>query len=549
MNEPFDAPEIPIQPGHKIPLQNPRLQRRVRRWLGRLLVCNPFYLLSVALLLFGCYRISLEPALFNHEAAHLFFNFTSLQVYELLLVLTAVFLAARRIWYDSTLLVGIENLLIFVPFILISQAALINSAITWQLAVASGLIALGRAAALKHWIRHLDIPRGLAAAGVFVLIVNAALPVVYRILHESKFGTHPDWGAAFYTNEWTWWGILPSVCVAALLTAPLRSRDNLWPGHRWLLPGLALLWVGGTTVHLYCLGYVYDFLLRGDLVAPALCTLAWILCKAVSEVRPSLSAWARAVLLVLPLAVSYLAFAQPGHKVFFVLALLNLVIYRGLLLRRAADIVTFQLFLLAATALVSGFPEDWGQPYVQEFSRAKCVGVAIAGYVLLQSAFSSSPKAGLFGALVCSTTIVAFLGSEATAVHWALQAGTVFLLLHSLRWAEPAYPGAPLLRIITAAAWIVDSFVWLRAGSPPGMPWLGAAIVLAVAVIFHYQTKSWASRLVSIAAIVVMLLGPANATGGKLQSIPTGVLAVLGSFFLFAMGTLAALWRARWHGP
>src|SRR5215470_7841238 len=61
-------------------------------WLRRLLACNPFYLASVALLLYGCYRISLEPGIFGKESAHLIFNFGSLQTYELLLVVTAIFL-------------------------------------------------------------------------------------------------------------------------------------------------------------------------------------------------------------------------------------------------------------------------------------------------------------------------------------------------------------------------------------------------------------------------------------------------------------------------
>jgi hypothetical protein len=43
------------------------------------------------------------------------------------------FLNARRsLWYDSTLLVGLENLLVFLPFILISLAALID----WHMAQA-----------------------------------------------------------------------------------------------------------------------------------------------------------------------------------------------------------------------------------------------------------------------------------------------------------------------------------------------------------------------------------------------------------------------------
>src|SRR5712671_3566468 len=126
MNEPNDVPQIPFEPApNDLPAKTALIEggRSGPLW-KRLLACNPFYLVSVALLLFACYRISLEPRLFDHEAAHLLFNFTSLQIYELLLVVTAIFLAARRIWYDSTLLVGLENLLLLVPFILISQAAL-----------------------------------------------------------------------------------------------------------------------------------------------------------------------------------------------------------------------------------------------------------------------------------------------------------------------------------------------------------------------------------------------------------------------------------------
>src|ERR1700742_272108 len=92
-------------------------------WAKRFLVCNPFYLVSAALLLFGMYRISVDRNLFTEEISQLAFNLSSLEFYEVLLVVTAIFLASRRIWYDSTLLVGLENLLIFVPFILVSQVA------------------------------------------------------------------------------------------------------------------------------------------------------------------------------------------------------------------------------------------------------------------------------------------------------------------------------------------------------------------------------------------------------------------------------------------
>src|SRR6516225_1462027 len=94
--------------------------------IRRFLACNPWYLLSAALLLYSFYLISADRSFLTSEVSQLSFNLGSLQLYEALVVVTAIFLARRAIWYDSTLLVGLESLLVLVPFILISQAALIN---------------------------------------------------------------------------------------------------------------------------------------------------------------------------------------------------------------------------------------------------------------------------------------------------------------------------------------------------------------------------------------------------------------------------------------
>src|SRR5262245_8143654 len=123
-----NGPENPSLTAPLLPEAAQEVEPTPGYWLKRLLACNPFYLLSVALLLYACYRISIEPRLFNNEQAHLIFNFGALQLYELLLAGTAVLLARRLVWYDSTLLVGVENLLLLVPFILISQAGLISRA-------------------------------------------------------------------------------------------------------------------------------------------------------------------------------------------------------------------------------------------------------------------------------------------------------------------------------------------------------------------------------------------------------------------------------------
>src|ERR1700722_6902076 len=113
----------------------PSMPRPLSWWLRKLFACTPFYLVSAALLLYGCYRVSIDAPIFNRETARLLFNFSSVQAYEVLLVLVGIFFARRSLWYDSTLLVGLENMLVFVPFILISQAALTDAHMTLAICV------------------------------------------------------------------------------------------------------------------------------------------------------------------------------------------------------------------------------------------------------------------------------------------------------------------------------------------------------------------------------------------------------------------------------
>ena len=91
-------PALPLQPPPAPPVfpppPPPPLPRRpLSYWLRRCLACNPFYLVSAALLLYGLYRVSVDPNFLATESAQLFFNFTSLQLYEVLLVGTAIVLA------------------------------------------------------------------------------------------------------------------------------------------------------------------------------------------------------------------------------------------------------------------------------------------------------------------------------------------------------------------------------------------------------------------------------------------------------------------------
>jgi hypothetical protein len=141
---------VPIEATPETPAPVASPPRPLPHWLKRLFVCNPFFLASAMLLLYGLYRVSIDPNFLATEVAQLTFNFTSLQCYELLLVVTAAVLARRHLWHDSTVLVLLENLFLLVPFILISQAALIEPRFVWSLCAVAVALAGARTEAARR---------------------------------------------------------------------------------------------------------------------------------------------------------------------------------------------------------------------------------------------------------------------------------------------------------------------------------------------------------------------------------------------------------------
>jgi hypothetical protein len=501
------------------------------------------YLGSAALLLYGFYLVSCDPTFLHTEVAQLSFNLSSLQLYEALVVATAIFLAGRAVWYDSTLLVGLENLLLLVPFILISQAALIEQRLVWILCLAGGCLAAIRLLCLERFIAPLNFPRRLAGASALVLATNMALPIVYRILHESKIGTKPDWGAAYQTNQYVWWLLIPALCAASTALPLARSRGEDWPQRVWLPLGCFSLWVVGTGVHLYCLGYVYDFDLRPELLAPALWMLFWVLSLRVTLLLPGPAAWKNA-LWILPMLATLLAAPQNGKQVFLALTALNMGIFAFLYFRQRAPFA-LHLLLISVVALAGGLPEEWGRSLAAGFSREKVVGAGAGLYFLLCTVLSRQPRVGLLGAIIAATMVSA-LGEHPLALHWAAQIGLAFLLLHSLRWTAPFEEGAGVLRWLAALGWIGHSFVWTHIY---GGGWAPCAVALPVLCLFlaaRWVQGQWGSVAIPLGAVLALLSPTSHSAAVQIHSAPPGLLAVLGSFALFGLGTLAAVTKHRW---
>lgn len=516
-------------------------------WMKRLLACNPFYLVSAALLLFGMNRVSADPDVLGTELAQLTFNFSSLQLYELLLVGTAIGLARRAVWYDSTLLLVLENLLVLVPFMLVSQAAFMQPGLVWTFcSLAVVLVGMRMGAARRFVVGFSPSPR-LISAGLGVLAANAALPVVYRHLHEFKVGTRPTSGTAFEMNEQSWLWLLPVLCALTSLLPHPREDGKLPVQRRWFPVALFLLWLAGTGVHLYSLGYVYDFALRRELLAPSLCVLAWVvqwrLRDFVAEPAPAL----RVATLILPLVAALVAVGVEGSRVGFTLLAMNIIGYAGVALLDRGNRAARHLVMIALALAVATFPREWAVlAGAQLGSRAHWIGLAAAAYLILSTAVTRNPKLALVGTVAASLLAGAWREPAPDALHWAVQAGLVFYLLHSLRWRDHEFPGAAVARLLTAVAWVAHAFCWVRGDAPfwltPGM----ATLVVAACWLHWWIRQKRLPVVILLAAALVAVLGPINMLLVTLQATPVGLVAVGASFLLSGLGTLAAVTKPRW---
>lgn len=521
--------------------------RPLAYWLKRLFVCNPFYLASAALLLYGLYRVSVDPTFLATEVGQLTFNFTSLQLYELLLVGTVMLLAARRIWYDATMLVVLENLLVLVPFILVSHAALIEPRTVWTLCLLAAGLAAGRIFWLRHRAGELTPPLRALLCGAAVLAVNTALPIVYRHFHETKFGTKLASGAAYEFNELGWFWLLPALAALAnLLPRPVEDRSGAVV-RRWFPQALFLFWLGGTGVHLFCLGYVYDFDLRPEQLAPVFWVLAWTLYLRLTDFIAVPTPVLPTTFLLCPLFATLIPLPAAGSRVFFVLSALNVIGYALVLWVQRGHRVTLHLTMVSFAAAFAALPVEVLTPLLGHFNRVNFIGAAALVYVMICSALSRNPKVAIVGAIAAAFAGGLLRDGQADTLHWAAQAGFVYFLLHSLRWHDYEHPGAAGVRVFIALVWVGQSFFWVREDATFWQPLATAGGVLLAWWLRGFVFRNWSAVVVPIAGALVVVCQPAHFACEQLQTAPGGVIAIVGSFVLFAAGTVLALTRHRWH--
>lgn len=519
---------------------------RHNHWLKQLFVKNPFYLISAGLLLYGIYRLSVDPKVFASEVGQLFFNFGSFQIYELLLVVTAIILARKKIWYDASLLVCLENLFLFIPFILISQALLIQNQIAVIFSCSACALVLARCGGLKKFLTEWTTPTRLFLFGGVLLIMNVVLPLLFRILQERTTALTHD----IYANEinkWLWIFAAPILLgLINLLPRPKTSGEIIL--HKGYFPLLLLaVWTAVTCAHLYCIGYIHELKWEYAFLAPLLWVGAWTFWNRLSDfdfLDSERDLKTRELLLIPTMIATLLAAFSQNWNLFFALNALNCFGY-AIIFVRQQNFTALYLTVASAALMFAGLPVKLLTTFHLQLERDQCFGIALAVYILIYNLLSRNPKIGLVGGLTAGIFAAIRLHGD-TAPWLAFQIGLIFLLAHSLRWEDAKHPSAKETRILVATLWVLHTIFWLYNQPTALMTTVSCAtVLLSLYGVVRLLTGNWAAKIIPIAAILILLTGPVLKLQTLFQNAPAGILAVIGSFVLFGIGTLLAFSRNR----
>jgi hypothetical protein len=501
----------------------------------RLIRCNPFYLISAVLLIYGVYRASIDPHFLSTETRQVIFNFGSLELYGVMLVVTAIFLSRRLIWYDATLLVFLENVLVLVPFILISHAVFLDSGLASTMSLLACVLVTAKFTAFKALFKNLNLPKDVLFLGALILIANTAIPLVFRK------GLDTDNELWTVRSQYCWFILLPLLVASGHILQPLRTVDDQPDEHRkaWIPLTTFLLWISGSAAHLYSVGYVDDQKFELAKFSVLLWSISWLLCAKITLAVSRFTRYAPELMLALPIAASLLAGKRPGLSI--ALNILNAAIFVVLCIRvRSIRLPALFGGISMFLALLS-VPDDWITPYVAHYSKPALIFVLANAALIVAALRMRTAKWAFIGAICLASLFAAASHKLMFAHHYAIQFACAFLLIHSLFWKGPLEKGSRFLLILASGIWAFDSLSLVGAGGlfMRALPFITAGPLLALAL-WHRN-----SILPIACAAIVILITPTAQVFSLTQNAPIGVLALAGSFLLFGIGTAFATWKRR----
>jgi hypothetical protein len=271
---------------------------------------------------------------------------------------------------------------------------------------------------------------------------------------------------------------------------------------------------------------------------------AWIIQFRVREFVSKPNPLGENLLLFMPLLLLPLL-AIASERILLVFASLNLIVYGLLWLRDRRSFPALIRLLGAIAIFFGGQPTVWIVHVLPDATRPEWVFLSICLCFFWLIFRSRNPTVALFAAL----GLAGFsLGCAPDLSRYALQVAWVSLLVHSLRRDDQAHRGATTLRALAAMGWVLISCSWLSEPVQPARVLVDSAagLLLLACLLQAVVFRNRKHLFVLICAGVVLSSEPAIISAKWLENESAGMVAVGGSFLVFALGSFAAFSKPKW---
>jgi hypothetical protein len=404
------------------------------------------------------------------------------------------------------------------------------------MSLAGAALAIAKFWAFKWYAPELNLPRRLLCFGAMLLLVNAYAPLLFK-----DIATDADRVTKWLNFIWLF--LLPALAGLAFFLPRPTKPDRAPEERRWLPSAVFFAWTLVTACHLGGIGYSNSYVWSYSLLLPVAWVTAWAFYLRIADFMVKPNCVVKEMLLFGPLLLPLLAI--DSERMLFIFAGLNLFAYGLIFIRHHRSFLALTRLLGAVAFFLGGQPIGWMIHIVPQATRSEWVFLSIFLCFFWLVFRSRDPRAMVFTA----AGLVGFSCAYApNLLHSAIQMAFVSSLGHSLRWDDRAHRGSTALRILMGVLWILISCAWLFAQIQPARLLVdsAAALLLLSSLPQVLLSRNHKNLLVLSCAGVVLLSEPTMRLAKWLANESGGMVAIAGSFLLFALGSAAAFSKPKW---
>ncbi|MCJ8331396.1 MAG: hypothetical protein HRT89_17055 [Lentisphaeria bacterium] len=504
--------------------------------LKKIVICNPLYLVSALCILLGIYFVSIDENLLRSDLVQLLFNFSSLQIYETALILAAAFLFRKKILNDSQLLVLLDAIFIFIPFILLHGSSHLGEPGSMERVYASIVIcSLGIAfIAGRHYAagKALRLKANTVTIFTVFLLFNFCMPVIYASLNTAEADSF-DKRVTLYYN-------ILNICVPLLILLFVMHRQKpvKSDGVSEHLPlTQALVWLTISLFHLFWIAYLYDIDHLIVNFIPMLWTASWVLIALRSRLNPMLKKW----VYLAPLSCAFflldiesravtqyaLLLSSAGLGILVYVNKRNWMIISSLL---ANSLLFFLAFLFPGNCL--GLETEFSQ---RDIIHVTLITASVA------CLFFRHPRLGLGGLICVCIVSLSRIPFSPDKGYYFLSIALIYLALHSMRWRLAFYK----IRKFLFLAIIVYLYFLSIVVDKHSLMYINVACLWLITLgVYFFNSRSVARKTALITLCTVGLL-PAEFIQMLLNEKAYGPLAILFAFVFLAVGLCVSIRQSR----